>query len=186
MLPRILLGVQACRLLRPLGSDTGKAKKTMHLLWDRLFGIKLLPLAPHPSGGNSKDFPLNPRRLCGILSKCSGDAPPLRHFFARTAWSQRRIQIFFLAKNCAKFVHAHSRKPCPNLLRELCRCAPAEISHNLGTFSDAPAHLSHKFPGTCRDCLAHKFCTIFSGTWPVLKICLCTGNECLISTQPRS
>ena len=42
-----------------------------------------------------------------------------------------------------------------------------------------PAHLSHKFSGTCRECPAHKFCTILSGTWPVLKICLCTGNECL-------
>ena len=36
-----------------------------------------------------------------------------------------------------------------------------------------------KFSGTCRECPAHSFCTIFSGGWPVLKICLCAGNKCL-------
>ena len=71
----------------------------------------------------------------------------------------------------------------PNIVCKLCRCTPAQISHNLSTFSDAPAHLSHKFSGTCRECPAHKFCTIFSCTWPGLKICLCTGNECL---KPRN
>ena len=60
----------------------------------------------------------------------------LRHFFARTAWSQRKFQIS--AKNCAKFVHEHSRKPHPDSLRELCRCIPAQISHNLSTFLEAP------------------------------------------------
>ena len=118
--------------------------------------------------------PLNHRKT-RALQRWSG----VETFFACTAWSQRKIQV--VAKNCAKFVHAHSRKPHPNTLRKLCRCTPAQISHNLSTFSDAPAHLSHKFPGTCRECPAHKFCTIFSSTWPVLKICLCTGNECLKS-----
>ena len=70
----------------------------------------------------------------------------LETFFARTAWSQTKIQN--LARNCAKFVHAHSRKPHPNILRKLCKCTPAQISHNLNTFSDAPAHLSHKFSGS--------------------------------------
>ena len=99
--------------------------------------------------------------------------------FARTAWSERKFQN--LAKNCAKFVHAHSRKPHHNILCKLCRCT-AQILHNFSTFSDAPAHLSHKFSGICRECPAHKFCTIFLGTWPVLKIWLCTGNECLNSS----
>ena len=79
----------------------------------------------------------------------------------------------------AKLVHAHSRKPHPTIVRKLCRCTFAQLSHNLSTFSDAPAHLLHKSSGTCRECPAHKFCTIFSGTWLGLKICLCTGNECL-------
>ena len=72
----------------------------------------------------------------------------MRFFLARTAWSQGKIQI--LAKNCADFVHEHSRKPHPNLLRDLCRCTPAQISHNLTTFWDAPAHLLHIFPGLVR------------------------------------
>ena len=57
-------------------------------------------------------------------------------FFARTALSQRNIQI--LAKNCAKLVHAHSRNPPPQYSARLCRCTPAQISHNLGTCLDAP------------------------------------------------
>ena len=107
--------------------------------------------------------------------------PRIETFFARTAWSQTKTQV--LAKKCAKLVHAHSRKPHPNIVCRLCGCTPAQISHNLSTFSDAPAHLSHKFSGTYRECPAHKFCTIFSGTWPVLKVCFCTGNECL---NPRT
>ena len=100
------------------------------------------------------------------VSRFLRKTPSPETFFARTAWSRRKFQIS--AKNCAKFVHAHSRKPHPNSLRELCRCIPAQISHNLSTFLEAPAHLSHKFSGTCRECPAHKFCTIFSGTRPVL------------------
>ena len=116
-------------------------------------------------------------RILGLSEQPKSSLVSVETSFARTAWSQRKIQV--AAKNCAKFVHAHSRKPHPNTLRKLCRRTPAQISHNLSTFSDAPAHLSHKFLGTCREWPAHKFCTIFSSTWPVLKICLCTGNECL-------
>ena len=70
-----------------------------------------------------------------------------------------------VGKNCAKFVHAHSRKPHPNTLRKLRRCTPAQVSHNLCTFLDALAHLSQNFSGTCRDYPAHKFGAAFSGTF---------------------
>ena len=53
----------------------------------------------------------------------------LRHFLPVQLGLREKIQIS--AKNCAKFVHAHSRKPHPNILRELCRCTPAQISHKL-------------------------------------------------------
>ena len=119
------------------------------------------------------------KRPLKMQHEFSWAASRVETFFARTAWFERKTQV--LAKKCAKFVHAHSRMPHPDILRKLCRCTPAQNSHNLSTSSDDPAHLSHKFSGACRECPAHKFCTIFSGTWPVLKICLCTGNECLNS-----
>ena len=65
-----------------------------------------------------------------------------------------------LRKICA---HAHSRKPHPNILHKFCRCSPAQISHNLSTFSDAPAHLSHNFSGICRRCPAHNLLRNFLG-----------------------
>ena len=113
-----------------------------------------------------------------VLECCPALGLGLRHFFARTAWSQRKNSKFSkeLREICAR---TFSEAPDPNILHKLCKCTPAQISHSLSTFSDAPAHLSHKISGTCRECPAHKFCTIFSSTWPVFKICLCTGNECL-------
>ena len=70
-------------------------------------------------------------------------------FFARTAWSQGKTQV--LAKKYAKLVHAHSRKPHPNIVRKLGKCTPrtnfAQSQHIFGC-----AHLSHKFSGTCREC----------------------------------
>ena len=65
----------------------------------------------------------------------------------------------------------------------LCKNCAAQILHNLRTFFGAPAHVSHKFSGTSRDYPAYKFCTIFSDMWHVLRICLCTGKQCL---NPRT
>ena len=107
----------------------------------------------------------------------------LRHFLPVQLGLREKFK--FQRNNCAKFVHAHSRKPHPNILRELCRCTPAQISHNLSTFLDAPAHLSHKFSGTCRECPAHKFCTIFSGTWPVQAKPM-IGKPPLLSRTPQN
>ena len=69
--------------------------------------------------------------------------------------------------------------PTPIFCANCAGAPPHKFAQSQHIFSDDTAHLSHKFSGTWRECPAHKFCTIFSGTWPVLKICLCTGNECL-------
>ena len=84
-----------------------------------------------------------------------------------------------MSEKCAKFVQTYSRKLPPIFVRELCRTNFAQSRH----IFDAHAHVSHKFSGTSQDYPAYKFCTIFSDTWHVLKICLCTGKSCL---KPRT
>ena len=82
-------------------------------------------------------------------------------------------------KSCPKNAQNLCRHILGSFPQKLCGNCAAQILHNLCTFFDAPAHVSHKFSGTSRDYPAHKFCTIFSDTWHVLRICLCTGKSCL-------
>ena len=57
------------------------------------------------------------------------------------------------AKSCAR---TFSEAP-PHCSARIMKSHPTQISHNLSIFLDVPAHLSHKFSGTCRECPAHKF-----------------------------
>ena len=81
--------------------------------------------------------------------------PNVETVFARTTWSQRKTQV--VAKKCAKLVHTHSRKPHPHIVRKLCRCTLAQISHNLTTFLDAPHIFRTNFPGPVGNALRISF-----------------------------
>ena len=88
-------------------------------------------------------------------------------------------------KSCPKNAQNLCRHILGSIPPKLCENCAAQILHNLCTFFDAPAHVLHKFSGTSRDYPAYKFCTIFSDTWHVLKICLCTGKSCLNASEFR-
>ena len=96
------------------------------------------------------------------------------HFFGHTARYQWKIQNFS-EQTC----EIHSRKPHPIVSADCAGPLP-HIFRTISAHFWIPPHMFRtNFSGITRECPAHKFCALFSGTWPVLKICLCTGNKCL-------
>ena len=93
-------------------------------------------------------------------SKIRGRKLGLRHFLPVQLGLSEKFEFFNwkLRETCAR---TFSEGP-PQYSVRIVQLHPAQIAHSLCTFFDAPAHLSQKISGTCRDCPAHKNFAQFS------------------------